>query len=152
MTPSDTPPPRAEAPLVDRPVVGVGGVIFRPDRRVLLIRRARPPAQGTWSLPGGKVWAGEKLRDALKRETLEETSLPVSVGPLVDVVEVIQEGFHYVVVDFLCAPQAEPDSARAADDALDLCWVGFEELRSAGRDVTPSVHDVVARGLELLLA
>ena len=70
----------------ERPVVGVGAVILDDDR-VVLVKRAHPPLQGEWSLPGGVVELGETLRDAVAREVLEETGLDVEVGALVEVVD-----------------------------------------------------------------
>ena len=49
----------------DRPFLGVGAVIID-DRRVLLVRRANPPLQGEWSIPGGLVETGETTRDAIR--------------------------------------------------------------------------------------
>ncbi len=45
----------------DRPIVGVGAVIFQDDR-VLLIRRGKEPAFGQWSIPGGAVMTGETAK------------------------------------------------------------------------------------------
>ncbi|MCV3210356.1 NUDIX domain-containing protein [Mesorhizobium sp. YC-39] len=42
---------------------------------VLLVKRARPPSQGLYAFPGGKVEAGEMLEEAAARELLEETAL-----------------------------------------------------------------------------
>ena len=53
----------------------VGAVVFDDSGRLLLIRRANPPAQGTWSLPGGRVEPGESSEDAVVRELHEETGL-----------------------------------------------------------------------------
>nr|HID57732.1 NUDIX domain-containing protein [Desulfobacterales bacterium] len=90
------------------PIVGVGGVIFFRDGRVVLAKRGKPPAYGRWSIPGGAVHLGERLEDGLKRELLEETGIRVEVGPVVKVFDRIikdDEGriqYHYVLVDYLC--------------------------------------------------
>src|SRR5579884_3944024 len=70
----------------DRPFLGVGAVIID-DNKVLLVRRANPPLQGEWSIPGGLVETGESTRDAIIREVLEETALRVEVAALVEVFE-----------------------------------------------------------------
>ncbi len=61
----------------DSPLVGVGAVIVR-DNRVLLIRRGQPPLLGEWSLPGGVLECGETLREATIREAREETGACVT--------------------------------------------------------------------------
>ncbi|ESX75565.1 NUDIX hydrolase [Mesorhizobium sp. LSHC420B00] len=45
------------------------------ENTVLLVKRARPPSQGLYAFPGGKVEAGETLEQAARRELLEETGL-----------------------------------------------------------------------------
>src|SRR5215510_15318693 len=91
----------------DRPIVGVGAVIIH-ENRVLLAKRARPPLQGQWSLPGGVVELGETLRAATEREALEETGLMVKADEVLEVLDRIIPGadgrtrFHYVLVDFVC--------------------------------------------------
>jgi ADP-ribose pyrophosphatase YjhB (NUDIX family) len=71
---------------IDR-VPCVGGVITDDDGRLLLVQRARPPAAGTWSLPGGRVERGEDDAAAVIREVREETGLDVAAGELVGTVE-----------------------------------------------------------------
>lgn len=107
-------------------VVAVGAVIRRGDH-LLLVRRARAPQVGRWSVPGGRVEPGEGLHAALGREVLEETGIAVEIGPLVGVVERRGEGFHFVVADFeaRCHPDAEP---IAGDDAAAVAWVAFDDL------------------------
>lgn len=89
----------------DRPIVGVGGVIFK-NETVLLVKRAQAPGVGQWSLPGGAVELGETLTEALEREIREETNLGIEVGGLVTVLDRIIHDpeeriqYHYVIVDY----------------------------------------------------
>src|SRR4051794_956899 len=66
------------------PKVAVGVAVFRDDR-LLLVRRTMEPGRGRWALPGGFLDAGEDPRAAAARETLEETSVEVDVGGVLDV-------------------------------------------------------------------
>lgn len=108
------------------PVVGVGAVVFRGDE-VLLVRRGHPPGTGLWSLPGGKVRPGERLRDACRREVAEETGVRVKIGPLLGVFERLATGYHYVIVDYVghAAAGATP---RAGSDAADARWFPAGEI------------------------
>ena len=134
--------------MTTEPRVAVGGIVFDPHGRVLLIRRARPPAAGSWTLPGGKVDAGETLERAVARELLEETSLLVQPVRLVEVVELAADGFHYVVHDYLCALLVDPALAHPGDDAADLAWVALDELSRFA--VSDAVARVVLSAAELL--
>jgi ADP-ribose pyrophosphatase YjhB (NUDIX family) len=68
------------------PLVGVGGVVIDQDR-ALLVRRAREPALGEWTIPGGLLEVGETLTAAVEREILEETGLTVRVVELIEALE-----------------------------------------------------------------
>ena len=115
----------------DRPMVGVGAVIIE-GNRVLLARRAGPPLQGQWSLPGGVVELGETLRAAAEREALEETGLVVEAGEVLEVLDRIISGkdggtqYHYVLIDFLCHRRG--GNLRAGADAAEVAWAAEEEL------------------------
>ena len=115
----------------DRPFVGVGAVIWRGDR-VLLIQRGRPPRQGQWSIPGGIQRLGETVFQAARREVREETGLDVDVIDVVAVVDSIQPDddgrvrYHYTLVDVLA--EWREGEAQAGDDAQAIAWVGLDEL------------------------
>ncbi|MGC1783861.1 MAG: NUDIX hydrolase [Acidobacteriaceae bacterium] len=118
------------------PIVGVGAIVIE-GGNVLLVRRAREPFLGQWSLPGGAVELGETLERAVVREVEEETGLavaPVSVLKALDRIERDTSGrvrFHYVLVDFLCKPTETAEEPLAASDASDAQWVPIVELRKS---------------------
>jgi 8-oxo-dGTP diphosphatase len=84
------------------PQIAVSAVIFR-ESRVLLVRRARSPAKGFYSLPGGRVEFGETLHAALHREVAEETALQIEIAGLAGWREVVPSaagGGHYLIMSF----------------------------------------------------
>ena len=109
----------------DHIIVGVGAVVWNERREILLIRRANPPRQHEWSLPGGKVEFGETLNAAARREVREETGLEVDILGLVEVAELIEHA-HYVLVDF--AARVIAGELAAASDAAEARWFSREEI------------------------
>jgi ADP-ribose pyrophosphatase YjhB (NUDIX family) len=111
--------------------VGVGAVVWRNDR-MLLIRRGTPPNQDAWSLPGGKQEVGETVAAAAAREVWEETGVRITVADVVAVVDLIQRDdqdqiqYHYTLVDVLAHWQS--GDARAATDADAVAWASLDEL------------------------
>ena len=118
----------------------VGAIVLRADGAVLLVQRARPPLAGTWSLPGGKVEAGETLAEAVVREVREETGLLVEAGEVVDVVRLASEGQAYEIHEIACTELG--GRLSAGDDASAARWARPEDL--AGLGVTLEVMRVVA--------
>ena len=88
-----------------RPYLAVSAAIFR-DGKVLIARRARPPAHGLYTLPGGGVELGETLEQAVIREVREETALEIEPIELVGFRQAIgrdTEGRverHFVILPF----------------------------------------------------
>ncbi|WP_420131736.1 NUDIX hydrolase [Rhodopseudomonas sp.] len=105
------------------PQLAVSASIFR-DGRVLLVRRARSPGKGFYSLPGGRVEYGETLETALAREIAEETSMTVSIAGLAGWREVVpgpSHAGHYVILSFAARwTRGEPALNDELDDAV---WV-----------------------------
>lgn len=110
----------------ERPIVGIGVVVWRGED-VLLVRRGKPPRAGDWSLPGGAQELGERAAQAAVREVQEEAGIEIHVTGLIDVVDGIArdaEGrirHHYTLVEF----RAEWVNGElcAGDDAAEARWV-----------------------------
>jgi mutator protein MutT len=108
------------------PEVCVGAIAVDADQ-ILLIRRGQQPSRGYWSLPGGRVEAGETLAEAVVRELLEETGLEGVCGSLIGWTERIGADFHFVILDFWVTiiSSSEP---TAGSDAAAAAWVPLEEV------------------------
>jgi len=132
--------PRREYP--ERPIVGVG-IIIKRDDKYLLIKRASNPDKGLWSVPGGLIEVGEKAVDAAAREALEETGLVVDVKERVgvfDKIECDEAGkvlYHFIIIHFSAEPKG--GELKPMDDALDAVWVTREQFKDY--EITKSLKE-----------
>ncbi len=112
---------------VRRPVACVGALVWRGDE-ILLIRRGKPPRQGQWSIPGGRIEFGELMRYAAAREVQEETGCEAEIVDLCDVVDSVEEGIHAVLIDFNARwISGEP---VAGDDADEARFVKLDDIKA----------------------
>ena len=134
-----------------RPYLAVSAAILR-DGKVLIVRRARKPALGVYTLPGGVVEAGETLEQAIVREVKEETALDIAPVTLAGHREVvIRDGDgrverHFVILCFAARwLGGEPALNEELDEAR---WVDPAEL--AGLKTTDGLADIVAAAMARL--
>jgi 8-oxo-dGTP diphosphatase len=113
--------------LSRHPELAVGAIVTDDDH-LLLIRRGRGPAEGRWSLPGGRVEHGELLAEAAVRELREETGLEGVCGELVGFVERFLEGHHHVIADFRVTLLDRETDPMAGDDAAEVAWVPLHDV------------------------
>lgn len=112
-----------------RRVPCVGALVHDDQGRLLVVRRAGEPAAGRWSVPGGRVEAGESDIEAVRREVLEETGLHVIVGLRVGTVQrPAAAGVIYDIRDYACS-LAVATTPVAGDDAVDVRWAGRQDLK-----------------------
>jgi 8-oxo-dGTP diphosphatase len=132
-----------------QPLVGVGTIVIE-NSRVVLVKRAHPPLQNQWSIPGGVLEVGELVREAAVREAREETGLTVEPGELLGVFDrVLRDGndrvqYHYVLVDFLC--RRVSGELTAAGDAAAARWFTRDELSVL--NLAEDTLEVVLKGLD----
>jgi 8-oxo-dGTP diphosphatase len=137
----------------ERPFVAVSAAIVRAGQ-VLLVRRARAPANGLFSLPGGVVEIGETLVEALVREVREETSLaiePVGLAGYREAITRDRDGRverHFVILPFAARWLAgEPVLNEELSEAR---WLRPAEL--VGLPTTPGLAEIVASAFARLHA
>jgi 8-oxo-dGTP diphosphatase len=135
----------------NRPFLAVSAAIVR-DGHVLVVRRARPPANGLFSLPGGVVEAGETLTEAVKREVMEETAITIEPVALAGFRETISRDAdsrverHFVILPFAARWIAgEPHLNEELSEAR---WVRPAELAELA--TTPGLAAIVANAFERL--
>jgi 8-oxo-dGTP diphosphatase len=109
-------------------VLAVGAVVVH-DGGLLLVKRAKAPGEGRWSLPGGRVEPGESLTEAVAREVLEETGLTVIPEELLGWVERRSDDWHFVILDFRAVLASESGALVAADDAAAAIFCPLDEVR-----------------------
>ena len=125
----------------DRPEVCVGAVAVAGDR-LLLVRRGREPGRGSWSVPGGRVEAGESLADAVVRELAEETGVVGRCGALLGVAERRDGDHHFVILDYL-VEVAEPVPPVPGTDADEAAWVPLSAVPDLA--LVPGLADFLGR-------
>ena len=133
------------------PLVGIGAIIIE-EGRVVLVKRAHPPLQAEWSIPGGMLEVGELVREAAIREAREETGLTIEPGELLGVYDRVLRNpeqrvqYHYVLIDFLCRRVA--GDLAAASDAAEVRWFTRDELPALR--LAEDTLDVIRKGFAKL--
>jgi 8-oxo-dGTP diphosphatase len=133
------------------PLIGVGAIIIEKDR-VVLVKRAHPPLQAEWSIPGGVLEVGELVREAAVREAREETGLTIEPVELLGVYDRVLRNaeqrvqYHYVLIDFLCRRVA--GELSASSDAAEVQWFTREELSRV--KLAEDTLDVITKGFKKL--
>jgi 8-oxo-dGTP diphosphatase len=121
----------------ERPQLAASASIFR-DGKILLVRRARQPAKGVYTLPGGRVEFGETLAEAVQREVREETALTIDVLGLAGWREVVPNeakgiAGHFVIMSF--ATRWVSGEVVLNDELDDFRWCDPDHL-----DVQPTTE------------
>jgi ADP-ribose pyrophosphatase YjhB (NUDIX family) len=134
-----------------RPVLAVSAAVIRAGK-VLIVRRARPPAHGLYTLPGGGVEVGENLHQAVAREVREETGLAVEPVALAGYREAIARDpdgrveRHFVILPF--AARWVAGEPVLNDELSEAMWLHPSELR--GLTTTEGLAEIIAAAFALI--
>ena len=130
------------------PQLAVSAAVFR-DGKILLVRRARFPAKGFYSLPGGRVEFGETLHAALHREVAEETALKIEIVDLAawrEVMSGTSGGGHYLIMSF--AARRTSGEVVLNDELDDYQWLAPDALGEL--KMTSGLQEVILSARRLL--
>lgn len=113
--------------LFENPSCAAAGLVIDTQRRVLLVRRAIPPYQGSWALPAGYQELDEHLRDTASREVFEESGIQVEVLDLFDLLFITEDPRKPAnLAVYLCRPIG--GELQAGHDALEAAWFDLDGL------------------------
>jgi 8-oxo-dGTP diphosphatase len=131
------------------PILGASVAVFR-EGRVLLATRTKPPFDGVFSLPGGRIKAGETLEAAALRELAEEVGIEARIVAFNRAVEIIAPGpefrQHYVVLSYVGLWKS--GEARPGPEAGEVLWAKPRELDRL--KTSPSLDSIVESACEIL--
>jgi 8-oxo-dGTP diphosphatase len=137
----------------ERPYLAVSAAIVR-DGKILVVRRARAPAHGLYSLPGGVVEVGETLKEAVMREVREETGMTIEPVALAGFREAIVRDAesrverHFIILCF--AARWRAGEVLLNEELDEARWLDPAEL--AGLPTTSGLAEIVAEAFQRLAA
>lgn len=140
----------------ERPQLAVSAVIFH-NGQVLLVRRAREPGRGLYSVPGGRVEHGETLHEAVAREVREETALSIGIAGFAGWREVLPDpaagrAGHYLVISF--AAQWRGGTVNLNAELDEFRWIFPDTLPILARTgeiaTTQGLPDIVEAARRLI--
>jgi len=123
----------------------VAGCLVEKDGKYLLVQEKQPKVYGLWNLPAGYVDKGEQIKDAAKREVLEETGFEVKV---LDEIDIYHESTGRPVKHIFKAEISGGKLKKQNDEILDIQWMSFDEIEELSKENklrAPWIRDVIKK-------
>jgi colanic acid biosynthesis protein WcaH len=114
------------------PILCVDAIIRNDKEEVLLVKRTNEPLKGEWWVPGGRVYKGENLEDAIRRKIKEELGIDIQIKGAVGYYEDqfeknplnVESGLHTLGIVF----EVKPQSLNIKLDDQSGDWKFFDKI------------------------
>jgi len=142
----------SDAAAPARPVLCASIAVFRAGK-VLLIRRAKAPSLGLYSLPGGRIEPGETLREGALRELAEEVGIRASIAGFVDHIEYVgrDDGGNLMNHAVVCAFAGHWEEGEPAPSDEVSGWVWVDPFAPGDLPMTQRLPEILARAAGLIV-
>lgn len=127
--------------------IEVVAAIIKKDDRIFATQRGYGPWKDWWEFPGGKIEAGERPEEALRREIREELSAEIEVERFLYTVDWDYPDFHLTMHCFICSLCSaalhlnEHEAARwlSSTDLYKVKWLPADEM------LLPMLEEILAK-------
>ena len=121
--------------------IEVAAAIIVKDGKILATQRGYGKCKGWWEFPGGKIEAGEKAQEALRREIQEELEIEIAIDKFIQTVEYDYPDFHLTMHCFLCHVVSGQLELLEHADAVWLDASGLDNVKwlPADLEVLPKI-------------
>ena len=141
---------QCETPIYQNPKPCAGVLVVDKRERILLVKRAHPPAPGSWSVPAGYLEVDEPPQEAAIRELSEETGLRVNTDALelLDTAFVRHPDGQHVLVIIYTASRSETNGTVApGSDAADARFWTLTELETHDEEIEPGYDSILEQAV-----
>lgn len=111
----------------------IAGCIIKKDNKILMIKENKNQFHGKWNYPAGKVEEFEKITEAAKRETLEETGCKVKLTGVLPIASVDLEAETHVIIHFL-AEMVEENDLFDKEEIMETKWIDIEDIKKMKKE------------------
>lgn len=111
----------------------IAGCIIKKDNKILMVRETKKEFHGKWNYPAGKVEEFEKITEAAKRETFEETGCKVKLKGVLPIASVDLEDETHVIIHFM-AEMVEENNSFDEQEIMEVKWIEIEEIKKMKKE------------------
>ena len=131
----------------EKPSLTVDGIIII-QNQLVLIKRARPPFEGHYALPGGFVEYGETVEKAIVREVKEETGLTTAIKGFSGIYSAPDRDPRGHTISLVFELEVIGGKLQGGDDASEAKLFPLDSLPSLAFDHDKIISDFLSAGID----